>query len=565
MKLATRLSLAFALAATLPLLAVAPLVLREVRGAFEAELDHRLEAAVRSVQAEGDALAMGLLRSLDEVATGDALHHATLEAAGDPARLAPLAGEWMAGAGVDILALLDREGRVLSSGHLRARVGDPDPAALRLSRTAPREVRTAFVEVRARDAIANAPALVAARPASGGQVHVFAGRSLTEELLARFSRVAAGSDLELLDGERVLRSLPAPEPPLPGAALLDLLPAPAPRSRTIALAPGSGLQLRVRTGARSLAVAQARIVGVLALLLLVSVALATLLGALLARRIVRPVEALAAGAGVVARGDLGHRVEVRAGGEVGELVEAFNRMSADLLRERERAALAERIAAWQEVARRLAHEIKNPLSPIAMSVETLRDAHRARSPLLDEIFEESTGAVLEEVQRLKKIVDEFSRFARLPPPALETVAPAELAAPLVALYAGQQEGIRFRAAIDEGLPPVRADRDQILQVLHNLVRNAEQAVAGRGTVTLRIAAGDGGIAFAVEDDGPGVPPEDRERIFEPWFTTKEAGTGLGLAIARRIAEEHGGSLAAEDAPAGGARFVLRLPASTRDA
>ncbi len=565
MTLATRLALGFALVATLPLLAVAPLVLREVTGAFEVELDRRLAAAVRAVETEQKATGAAVVRALDAVAGSELLRTVAIEPidGGDPAALVSVAGEMMEAGGLEVLALLDDEGRILSSGHLPARVGDPDLASLALSRIQPSTPVARFVEIRDGGRIRSSLALVAARPFTWGNIrlHVVAGTLLGPVFVRRLG-ATAGSTVELLDGRGdVLTRSPAPDNDLPGAALLGLLPAPSAKARPLALPGDTGVQLQVHAGAHSLAVAQARIVGVLALFLLASVALATLLGAFLARRIVRPVEALAAGAATVARGDLSHRVDVRAGGEVGALVEAFNRMTADLLRERERAAVAERIAAWQEVARRLAHEIKNPLTPIAMSVETQLDAHRARSPLLDEIFEESSGAVLEEVGRLKKIVDEFSRFARLPPPQLEVIEPRQLVAPLLALYATAPAGIELRATVDEALPQVRADRDQILQVLLNLVQNGEQAMGGRGLVRLHAHLQEGGVAFDVDDRGPGLPASDRERIFEPWFTTKDAGTGLGLAIARRIAEEHGGSLEALEAPGGGARFRLLLPAA----
>jgi HAMP domain-containing protein len=144
---------------------------------------------------------------------------------------------------------------------------------------------------------------------------------------------------------------------------------------------------------------------------------ASLAGHLLARRITRPLDALRAGAAAVAGGDLSARVDAEAQGEVGELVRAFNAMTADLGRVAARAAAAERVAAWREVARRLAHEVKNPLTPVAMSVETMREAWARRRPEFGEVFEEATQAIREEVRRLARIVDEFGRFARLPPPS----------------------------------------------------------------------------------------------------------------------------------------------------
>jgi nitrogen fixation/metabolism regulation signal transduction histidine kinase len=289
---------------------------------------------------------------------------------------------------------------------------------------------------------------------------------------------------------------------------------------------------------------------------------AAIAGRILASRVTRPVEALRDAAARVAGGDLGARVDIRASGEVGDLVRAFNAMTADLAHSRARLAQAERIAAWREVARRLAHEIKNPLTPIAMSVETLRDALERGRPDFPEIFEEGTRAISDEVRRLKKIVDEFSRFARLPAPERAPVAPEELVASTLALFPAPPAGVVIAREVDPDLPAVDADRDQVLQVLLNLVRNALDALGPRGgSLTVRAARAPDGVAFTVRDDGPGIAPEDLARVFEPYFTTKEGGTGLGLAIARRIAEEHGGTLEAVSAPGAGAAFTLTLPST----
>jgi nitrogen fixation/metabolism regulation signal transduction histidine kinase len=259
----------------------------------------------------------------------------------------------------------------------------------------------------------------------------------------------------------------------------------------------------------------------------------------------------------VAGGDLAARVGVAARGEVGELVVAFDAMTEELGRSRARLAAAERVAAWREVARALAHELKNPLTPIAMSVELLRDA-RAR-PDFPEILDESTRAIGEEVRRLKRIVDEFSRFARLPAPELRAEPPEELVQALLALFPAPPSGVRILREVAPGLPPVRADRDQVLQVLHNLVKNGLEAMPDGGTLRVSARREGEAVLFAVADTGPGVAPEDQARIFEPYVTTKAGGTGLGLAIAERIAQEHGGRLELASPPGAGATFTLRLP------
>jgi signal transduction histidine kinase len=224
---------------------------------------------------------------------------------------------------------------------------------------------------------------------------------------------------------------------------------------------------------------------------------------------------------------------------------------------RERLAVAERVAAWRDVARALAHELKNPLTPIAMSVELLRDA-RGR-PGFEEVLDESTRAIGEEVRRLRRIVDEFSRFARMPAPALAEVPAGELAQSLLALFPAAPPGVTLVRELAPDLPALRADRDQLLQVLHNLVKNALEAMPEGGTLTLRARRDGEAVRFEVADTGPGLAPELQARIFEPWVTTKPGGTGLGLAIAARIVEEHGGRIEVASRPGKGATFTVRLP------
>jgi nitrogen fixation/metabolism regulation signal transduction histidine kinase len=292
------------------------------------------------------------------------------------------------------------------------------------------------------------------------------------------------------------------------------------------------------------------------------VSCAILLGLFVSNWITRPVEALTAAARKVAQGQLDAQVEVTASGEVGDLVATFNRMTFELRETTERLVTSERIAAWQEVARRLAHEIKNPLTPIKMSLETLVDAQRSAHPRFPSLFQESAGAVLEEVERLRRIVDEFSRFARLPKPQLGPLDLGELAGQVLTLFASPRPGVQIRSDL-QGALPIDGDRDQLTQVLVNLVKNAEEAMPGGGQLAVRAFARNGHAVLEVADSGPGIRPEDRKRIFEPYFTTKAGGTGLGLAIAARIAQEHGGQLEASGAPGGGALFSLSLPMRAR--
>jgi nitrogen fixation/metabolism regulation signal transduction histidine kinase len=211
----------------------------------------------------------------------------------------------------------------------------------------------------------------------------------------------------------------------------------------------------------------------------------------------------------------------------------------------------------------LAHEIKNPLTPIQMAMDTLRKVWRKQHPSFGEILEESTTTVLEEVDRLKRIVSEFSDFARLPKPAPMPTDLNEVVASALALYEGATPVER---RLGDALPTIEVDKGQMTQVLLNLLENARDAIAGKedGKIVVTTRRGDAGdrLELSVEDNGPGVASDIRDRVFTPYFTTKQGkgGTGLGLAIVHRIVSDHGGRImVGEAASLGGARVVVELP------
>jgi nitrogen fixation/metabolism regulation signal transduction histidine kinase len=230
---------------------------------------------------------------------------------------------------------------------------------------------------------------------------------------------------------------------------------------------------------------------------------------------------------------------------------------------RKRLARTERIAARREVARQVAHEIKNPLAPIRAAMETLRRLRERRSPQFDEYFDEATRTVLDEVHRIKTIVGEFSKFARMPPPKFERIDSADVAAAVVALHdAKDGRGPRVRLRHEE-LPAILADRDQLVQVLTNLVQNGIEAATAaerRPEVVVSLALrGERELRIEVRDNGPGIAAEVRDRLFEPYVSTKPEGTGLGLAIVQTILHEHGGEISVSDTPGVGAVFEVILP------
>jgi len=241
-----------------------------------------------------------------------------------------------------------------------------------------------------------------------------------------------------------------------------------------------------------------------------------------------------------------------------EFANAFNRAIADLVRLRKRLAVTERIAARREIARRVAHEIKNPLAPIRAAIETLRRLRARQDPAFDEYFGEATRTVLDEVRRISNIVSEFTRFARLPPPAPAPMDLVEAARSVVKLHESQSAPVELTG---DARVELVADKDQMVQVLTNLVQNALDAVKTTpdGRVRVDVKRDGDRARLTVSDNGPGFDPEVAARLFEPYLTTKAEGTGLGLAIVERIVVEHGGDIGLERAVSRGATLAISLP------
>jgi two-component system nitrogen regulation sensor histidine kinase NtrY len=223
---------------------------------------------------------------------------------------------------------------------------------------------------------------------------------------------------------------------------------------------------------------------------------------------------------------------------------------------------AQKVAAWGEVARKLAHEIKNPLTPIQLSAQRIRKAHLKGAPDFEKVLTECTGAIVQEVEALKNLVDEFAQFARLPAANLSPGSLHQVIDQALSLYDGLFTGIRIERRLASDVPTLRLDADQMKRALINLVDNAIEATDKRGTVVIstEFDRSQGRVRLGVADDGPGISVPDREKLFVPHFSTKKRGSGLGLAIVSRIVQEHQGAIRVEDNPPRGARFVLEFPA-----
>ncbi|MCI0628458.1 MAG: ATP-binding protein [Acidobacteria bacterium] len=282
------------------------------------------------------------------------------------------------------------------------------------------------------------------------------------------------------------------------------------------------------------------------------------------RRITRPVESLAAGALEVAAGRWDTRVAVRSKDEIGQLANAFNTMTRQLAEQKERLVAAERVAAWRELARRLAHELKNPLFPLQLTVENLQRAREQTSEQFDEIFFESTGTLRAELEKLNSIVGRFSEFAKMPVPQLQPVLLNEAVRRAIKLFEGQFNGVGRPPIVpelyfDESVGTVQADPDLLHRALQNLVLNAIDAMPAGGTLTIRTQARDGSVRMEVSDTGGGLTREECERLFTPYYTTKQHGTGLGLAIVQSVVSDHQGRISVESEPGRGTTFRIELP------
>ncbi len=282
-------------------------------------------------------------------------------------------------------------------------------------------------------------------------------------------------------------------------------------------------------------------------------------------RVTRPVRKLAEGAREVSEGNWGARVDVHGRHEIGQLATAFNRMTTQLTQQREQLVQAERVAAWRELARRLAHELKNPLFPLQTTVENLQRAREQSPEQFDEVFRESTGILLSEIENLKKIVGRFSDFAKMPQPELGPVDVNNVVRGIVKLFEAQfgavgRPPITPELHLEEDLPVIQADATLLHRAIENLVLNAMDAMPAGGVLMLRTTHQDGDVELEISDTGSGLTPEECERLFTPYYTTKQHGTGLGLAIVQSVVSDHGGRISVESEAGVGTSFHIRLPA-----
>jgi signal transduction histidine kinase len=282
----------------------------------------------------------------------------------------------------------------------------------------------------------------------------------------------------------------------------------------------------------------------------------------IAARVSRPIEQLAHAAEEVASGNWEVRVPERGHDELSVLARSFNHMTEQLASQREQLVQSERVAAWRELARRLSHELKNPLFPLQLTVENLVRARELSEEEFDEVFRESTATLGMEIANLKTIIGRFSDFSKMPKPELERIDTKDVIDRVRSLYEGaatREAKIDFVTEVAGEPMTIMVDPELLHRALSNLVLNAMDAMPNGGKLTISARPQGANIEIRVADTGEGLTQEECERLFTPYYTTKLHGTGLGLAIVQSVVADHGGTIAVESHAGSGATFIITLP------
>ncbi len=592
----------FALTVFLSVAAVAILVMVMTRNAFERTESQRTAALIAQFQREFNHQREEVAGRVEAIAMSEAVSRMATTLSGTPADSAAyfdLAKSQAESHPLDFLELVDAGGTIISSAQWPAKFGYPETGFATLSASSEQPAFLKLEEVQDSTSLG----LFAVRATRVGEHPIYAvgGRRLDKTFL---------SALDLPEGMRALLYQnrgdhfspdllldPAagntPDPAHPAEKLASLIDAVRQYNvemtgvvhwssdqaddEVIQAIPlrGAGkdqplLGVLLIGNSRRSYVELKRQIRASALLVGGSgIVLAILLSSWAAARVTRPVEQLAVAAQSVASGHWDTRVDVLGNDELAQLADSFNRMTTELLSQKEKLVQTERVAAWRELARRLAHELKNPLFPLQLTVENLVRAREHSPEQFEEVFRESARTLLAEISNLKVIIGRFSEFSKMPHPQLQQVSVNELLRGVAQLFQAQLQApgrpeIRCTLELQESIEPIEADPELLHRAVSNLVLNAMDAMPQGGTLTLRSRGEDGKAILEVADTGSGLTPEECDRIFTPYYTSKQHGTGLGLAIVQSVVSDHGGRISVRSQPGDGTTFTIEL-AKRRDA
>jgi len=578
-----RLLLLFAVTVLVSVAAVSAVISVLTRRAFDRANDQRTAALVGQFRREFDRIGQEISRKLQAIASAPDVSRMSLamaRAAPDYSSFLDTAQVLAGSQRLDFLEFTDDRGTIISSAQWPAKFGYSDP----IGSQAPSKSFLKAEEL----PLGTALGLFSVLPMATGDRRLFAigGVRLDKNFLA---------NVELPQGMRVLIYEVSGETAITGANMIyageplrdsrQLAPLidqvrrsgaeasrvihwPSGDEETVNAFPLTGINdqllavLLVGSSRQEYLELRRRIRSAATLASGAGLLLAIILSSWISARVTRPVEELARAAHEVAGGNWNTEVSSSSADEIGELAESFNRMTRELLSQQERLVQVERVAAWRELARRLAHELKNPLFPLQLTVENLLRAREQGQQQFDELFRESAPALLAEIANLKAIINRFSEFSRMPQPQFRPVRLDQIVQEVATLHQAQLANAKItcKLELDAG-EEIAADSDLLHRVLSNLVLNAIDAMPQGGTLTIQTSQRSGSATIQVTDTGVGLTREECDRLFTPYYTSKAHGTGLGLAIVQSIVSDHGGKITVSSEPGRGATFIIELPAN----
>jgi signal transduction histidine kinase len=576
----TKVFLTISAAVVLAVWVVAAVVSMLVSDSFERRDAERTASLVSQFRREFDRRGAEVARRIEAVAGSDAVARLAASAGGqlDASQYYAQAQTLAQEQSLDFLELVGPDAAIISSAEWPARFGYKEDWL-----AAPVDWKSQGVFLKKED-LADGPVLglVAARSVSDGDktIVVVGGRRMDQEFLDSLP-ATEGMRLELYRNFEPLPSAESLESKVAADLVEEVRRQPRELTRVSSAATITAIPLRgrdqqllaillIENSRRELASLKKYIQATAAAVGGVGILLGLMLSFWTASRVTRPLRALASSVREVAGGNWNTRAKVSSADEVGQLARDFNGMTAQLVEQRDRMIQAERVAAWRELARRLAHELKNPLFPLQITIENLQ---RSRAALhdqngpeeFDEVFRESTSTLLAELGHLKTIIGRFSDFAKMPSPQLEPVDVNRLAREVVQLFEAQLRAperprVETKLQLGAEVGEIPADPDQLRRVLSNLVLNALDAMPKGGELTVQTSRRDGRVNIEVSDTGEGLTPEECERLFTPYYTTKQHGTGLGLAIVQSVISDHKGTITVHSKPGEGTTFRIELKA-----
>jgi signal transduction histidine kinase len=581
--LKTKLLLLVTLSITASVGAVAWLIETRAHEAFRHVEEDRTSTLVNQFRREFDHEGEEITRAVETIAGSDQMLRTTSELSNgaEYANFINEAGTYAAAQRLDFLDLIAPDGAIISSAHWPARFGYKQRWFLDRPAPLPEKAFLKHVET----AQGSVLAMLCLRPvrAHGLNFYLIGGRKLDAVLQALSApeglHVSIYSSPEQGSGELVGPGKEDASSPRVSALIQKVVKDRSEASTTVDVGsdmlqeeilhaiplPGYSDRvpavLLVGNSLEQELLLEKRIRNISLVIAGVAVFIGVIVSGALTARVSRPIRTLAEAAAEIGQGNWSVRVETSGKDEIGKLALAFNQMTEELVTQRERLVQSERVAAWRELARRLAHELKNPLFPLQITVENLLRARENTPEQFDEVFRESTSTLLAEIANLKTIIGRFSDFSKMPAPQIQAVDLNEMVRSINQLFQGQfnRDPGRIQTELELGdVPAVSADPALLRRVIENLVLNAIDAMPQGGTLTFRTAMNEKFGVFELADTGAGLTPEECDRLFTPYYTTKQHGTGLGLAIVQSVVSDHHGRISVSSRKDQGTTFHVEL-------